>query len=157
MHHQQGRRPQPGDVSTLTTLSATGYLQPCDVKGEITPHASPASDSRGDHLGRALGTLARTFLRKWTRQRWEGRAGHDRGHGLAQAQVGVGDDLAAAAKPTGLQAAAAARWRLLRRCGRHTRVLLEELTSRLARWSDRSLTVPSVSYHRLHGIRRESC
>jgi hypothetical protein len=88
---QVSARTAPGDVSTLTTLSTTGYLQPCDVKGEITPHAPPTSDGRGDHPGRALRQLGEDVSEEVDLAVLEGRAGHDRRASSAEANYDAYD------------------------------------------------------------------
>jgi hypothetical protein len=49
-------------------------------------------DGRGGHLGRALGHPGEDVSEDVDPAALEGRAGHDRGHGLAQAQLDAGDD-----------------------------------------------------------------
>jgi hypothetical protein len=49
------------------------------------------ADGRGHHLGRALGDLSQDISEEVDPAALDGRAGHDRLDGLAQARVGVGD------------------------------------------------------------------
>jgi hypothetical protein len=62
-------------------------------------------DGGGDHLGRALGHPGQDVAEEVDPAALDGRTGHGGLDGLAQAQVGVGDDQLHPAKPTGLQAA----------------------------------------------------
>jgi hypothetical protein len=62
-------------------------------------------DGGGDHLGRALGHPGQDVAEEVDPAALDGRTGHGDLDGLAQAQVGVGDDQLHPAKPTGLQAA----------------------------------------------------
>ena len=52
-----------------------------------------------------LGTRASTLRRKWTRQRCHAGSGHDRGDGLGEAGMGVGDDQLGTGESAGLQRA----------------------------------------------------
>jgi hypothetical protein len=59
----------------------------------------------GDHLGGALGDLGEHVAEEVDPAALHRGAGHHRGHGLAQAEVGVGDDQLHPAQPACLQAA----------------------------------------------------
>ena len=61
------------------------------------------ADGRGDHLRGALGDLGQDIAEEVDPAALDGRAGHDRLDGLAQAQVGVGDDELHPAQATGLE------------------------------------------------------
>jgi hypothetical protein len=62
------------------------------------------ADGCGDHLGRALGDLAEHVAQEVHPASLDRRAGQDRPDGLAQAQVGVGDDQLHPTQPAGPQA-----------------------------------------------------
>ena len=62
-------------------------------------------DGRGDHLGRALGHLGEHVAQEVDPAALHGGAGHHRLDGLAEAEVGVGDDQLHPGQPTGLERA----------------------------------------------------
>jgi hypothetical protein len=74
-----------------------------DMGGVRLGEAGP--DGRGDHPGRALGHLGEHVSEEVDPTALEGRTSHDRADGLAQTEVGVGDDQLHPNQPTGLQAA----------------------------------------------------
>jgi hypothetical protein len=62
-------------------------------------------DRGGDHLRRPLGHPGQHVAQEVDPAALDGRPGHDRVDGLAQPQVGVGDDQLHSAQPTRLQRA----------------------------------------------------
>jgi hypothetical protein len=81
----------PGDASTPITLLATGPPPALRRQGEITPHAPPTSDGRGDHPGRALRQLGEDVSEEVDLAVLEGRAGHDRRASSAEANYDAYD------------------------------------------------------------------
>jgi hypothetical protein len=63
------------------------------------------TDGGGDHLGRALGDLGEQIAEEVDPTALDGRPGHGGLDGLAQAEVGVGDDQLHTLEPVGLERA----------------------------------------------------